>query len=201
MLIICSYCSKQADKMHGEVNRSIRGNRPIYCDRKCAGLGRRKPKAIEQKKAEKKVYDAQYRERKREYRKKQKAEYFKRTYDPVKAAVERKKTMARHVEYCRRPEYKAKKREFDRVYRAKQDYGQFWEESLIIMDIRREALSQQSRYEMDMERGRYNKSKTRKREYEKSKRTELEAVPLGNLIRNQIGNNATWSGGLNRKSG
>jgi hypothetical protein len=32
--------------------------------------------------------------------------YFERTYDPRKAAVERKKRMHLHVAYCREPRYK-----------------------------------------------------------------------------------------------
>jgi hypothetical protein len=39
----------------------------------------------------------------------------------VKAAAEyRKQRMHLHVEYCRRPEYRAWKREYDRKYRAKE---------------------------------------------------------------------------------
>src|SRR5258708_23138469 len=82
----------------------------------------------------------QYREVNRERLRAEKAAYFQRTYDPVKAAVERRKIMPRHVEYCRQPEYVAWKRGYDRTYRAKKDFGPFWEAALLVEDIGNEVL-------------------------------------------------------------
>lgn len=181
MIITCPQCKVKIDKPTGEVNRAKKGGKAIHCGKSCAGLTRRKEKTKEQKKQEKRLYDMQYRAKNGEVLKEKKRKYFQRTYDPKQAAIERKKTMPRHVEYCRRPEYKAYKQGYDRVYRAKQDYGQFWEHFILIMDIRKEALGQQSRYEMDLERGRYNKSTKRKRDYAKLNSNQLETSPLGNF--------------------
>jgi len=40
--ITCPICKKKTKKQTGAVNFSKRNNRPIYCCRKCAGIGRRK---------------------------------------------------------------------------------------------------------------------------------------------------------------
>ena len=63
---------------------------------------------------EKRLYDAAYRKKNLAMLKAKKRAYFKRTYDPVKAAIGRKARMARHVAYCRRPEYREWKRAYDK---------------------------------------------------------------------------------------
>ena len=71
-------------------------------------------------------YDRKYRARNRKRLKAEKAAYFQRTYDPAKAAVERKKRMSKHVEYCRQPEYKAWKKKYDKKRRLAR-FGDFKE--------------------------------------------------------------------------
>jgi hypothetical protein len=68
--------------------------------------------------SEKRIYDAAYRKKNRAKLKAIKRLYHKRTYDPVKAAIERKAKMKNHVEYCRRPEYKKYKSKYDAKRRA-----------------------------------------------------------------------------------
>ena len=99
-----------------------------------------KNKTKKQKVAEKREYDMEYRRKNRQLLKVKKQMYFEKTYDPVKAAEERKLKMSRHVEYCRRPEYKAWKREYDQIYRVKQNYGVFWESFIVLTDIEREVF-------------------------------------------------------------
>lgn len=183
MLIACGYCNKLAEKCTGEVNRAKKSSSPIYCNRICAGLGRRTNKTKEQKKLEKREYDKEYREKNFEARAVQKAAYHKLTYDPVKQREYNQRRMPFHIEYCRRPEYRESKKAYDRIYNAKRDYGEFWEHQLLILDIEKEALSKQSRYEIMLEKGVLNKSNKRKRAYEKLISAELENSPLGNLIR------------------
>ena len=91
---------------------------------RCSGLGRRKNKTDGQKKQEKRLYDMEYRAKNREMLKRKKRAYFQRTYDPAKAAIERKQGMPQHLEYCRRPAYKEWKRDYDRRLRAR-EYGPF----------------------------------------------------------------------------
>lgn len=141
----------------------------LYCNRKCAGMGRRGPeKSKAQRVEEKRLYDQQYRLRDPAALKARKAEYHQRTYDPVKAAKERKRGMAQHVEYCRQPAYKAWKSAYDTKYRAKRDFGPFWEAAMLLLQIEDEVTSRMSRYEVYMANGTLNKALRRKREYEGS---------------------------------
>lgn len=122
MKIICEHCGKESDKPVGAVNRAKSIKAPLYCDKKCAGLGRRTHKTKAQKVKEKRAYDAKRRIDKRAELKAWKGKYHKRTYDPVKAAADRKKKMPAHIEYCRQPEYKKYKADYDRKRRyAKRD--------------------------------------------------------------------------------
>lgn len=119
----------------GEYNRAMNAKGNIYCSKYCSGVARKGNKSIEQKKAEKKAYDEKYRREKQSIIKERKKEYFKKTYDPVKAAIDRKKKMPKHVEYCRQPKYKAYKKQYDRTYRAKLIYGEFYEAAIIVNEI------------------------------------------------------------------
>ncbi len=108
VLIICRWCKSESWKEAGVVNRSQRKGAPIFCGKTCFGLHHRSAtqKTEAQKKEEKRLYDMQYREKNVDILKVKKAAAFQKSYDPVKAAVERKKRMPKHVEYCRQPEYK-----------------------------------------------------------------------------------------------
>lgn len=178
--ITCPQCGTVALKRASEVNRARRNGNNLYCGKKCAGLGRRTNKSFEQKKAEKRLYDMEYRRKNRALLKAKKAAYFQRTYDPAKAAIERKKRMPKHVEYCRRPEYRAWKREYDRQYRAKKYFGEFWECFLLTQDIRTTVLSIQSDYEIRLNKDGLGKAQKRKRHYEKLNSRNPEIGPLGN---------------------
>ena len=136
MRFTCSHCGTKGDRLAGHINRARKIGASLYCNRECAGLGRRKPpKSRAQKIAEKAAYDRKYRARNIERLKAEKRAYFQRTYDPAKAAVERKKRMPRHVEYCRQPEYRAKKHIYDvRRYHEKA-YGPLADASLLLKDL------------------------------------------------------------------
>ena len=92
----------------------------------------------------------------------QKKEYFKQYYDPAKARVERRKRSKAHAEYCRQPEYREWKKVYDRQYRAKQVYGEFWESFLLAQDIREKVLSSMSAYEVSLSKGVLNKVQKRR---------------------------------------
>jgi cell fate (sporulation/competence/biofilm development) regulator YlbF (YheA/YmcA/DUF963 family) len=95
------------------------------------------------------AYDREYRRKNRKRLKAQKAAYFRATYDPVKAAKERKKRMPYHIAYCRQPWYRNYKREYDRRRRASQ-FGEFAEayEALkaLIKEINRQMPDRFERY-------------------------------------------------------
>jgi len=80
------------------------------------------------KKEKKRIYDMEYRRLNREKIKAKKAKWFKGYYDPKKAAIKRKAKAAQHTEYCRRPEYKKYKSQYDKVSR----HGE-WRECYEIM--------------------------------------------------------------------
>lgn len=163
---VCPVCGKDAVKPTGEVNRARRQGLPIRCGRVCAGIARRQPpKSYAQKAEEKRLYDIEYRAKNLAKITANKRAYFQATYDPDKAAIERKKTMARHVEYCRSPEYKAWKKEYDRRLRAS-EFGEFGEAYLLLLDLDREIDSRATWLELAEQKGTINKTQKRKRSYE-----------------------------------
>ncbi|NIA72446.1 hypothetical protein HBA54_28055 [Pelagibius litoralis] len=166
--ITCAFCGLPANKRAGDVNRSRKQGYAVYCGRKCAGIGRRQNKSAEELKERKRLYDIQYRAKNAQRLKAEKAAYYQRTRDPEKERAIRKAKMAQHVEYCRRPEYRAYKKQYDREYRARMKFGSFWESHMLLVDLETEVNSQASRYEVYMEKGTINKMQKRKRDYEKS---------------------------------
>lgn len=182
----CGYCGKVIWLEAGHLNRARKLGMAVYCDRKCAGLGRRSDtRTPEQKLADKAEYDRRYRERTREKKKAQARAYHLRTYDPVKAAAERKAKMPRHIEYCRRPEYRAWKREYDRKHRAQKDYGSLWETHLILLDLEGEIDDRADRYEIYQENGRLQRgAQKRKRLAAKAHSAKSEIGAVGNPARN-----------------
>jgi hypothetical protein len=112
--IKCAFCKLAFDCKNSRLNRAAEIGAPLYCGKACAGLGRRSFKSQEQKRADKAAYDAIRRVELAGRIKAEKAAHHKATYDPVKAAIERKARMHKHVAYCRRPEYRVKKSQYDR---------------------------------------------------------------------------------------
>ena len=165
---VCPQCRADYQAERGALTRAQNAGLNHYCSRACAGLARRKNRTDEEKKALKSAYDAQRRIDLADRIRAQKAAHHKETYDPVKAAIERKANMARHVAYCQRPEYKAWKVQYDRQYRAKKDFGPFWEAAMILEQVQEEVLSRATRYEIDLQNGKLNKRNRRKSGYEKT---------------------------------
>jgi hypothetical protein len=100
------------------------------------------------------AYDREYRKKNRERLRVEKAAYFQRTYDPVKAAKERKKNMHRHVEYCRQPEYRVWKKGYDRQ-RKLSGFGGFAEAFELLEALRKEIKRQEpNRFELYKQTGR-----------------------------------------------
>jgi len=149
-----------------DVERKARTGLKLFCGRVCFGLSRRKEKTAAQKKEEKRLYDARYRMLNLTLLKSKKAAYFQATYDPEKARIERKKKMPNHVEYCRRPEYRAWKSKYDSAYRAKKDYGPFWEAGMLLIELNNEVDQRATKEELALAKGTVNKALTRRREYE-----------------------------------
>lgn len=159
----CARCGKVTDRPAGHVNRSrVQGN-SLYCGRKCSGLGRRKGKTKAQKKEAKRLYDADYRIRNEAELKLKRAAYFQATYDPKKAARERKKRAHIHAAYCRQPAYRAWKSGYDRQRRAN-EYGEFAEAFQLTIDLNREIKSRSTNYEIRQQNQTFGKTQKRERE-------------------------------------
>ena len=163
MQFTCEHCGETADRPAGHVNRAPARGLHLYCDRVCMGLARRQHKTRAQKAAEKRVYDIVYRELNAAMLKAKKAEYFRATYDPSKAAAHRKMRMPYHVEYCRQPAYRVKKRTYDRKRRAA-EYGPASEAWMILLDINREVKGRMNNYEIKQANGTFGKRQARGRE-------------------------------------
>ena len=161
--IICPVCQKSALKESGAVNRAKGCGSPIYCGRACAGVGRRKGLSKAERVEAKRLYDIGYRANNQAMLKEKKAARFQATYDPEKARIERKKNMARHVEYCRRPEYRQWKADYDKRYLAEKEFGEFAESALLLRKIESEIESRATRYEIYSMNGTLNKALTRRR--------------------------------------
>lgn len=164
--IICAQCGGAAMKEIGGVNRAIRKGAPLYCNRDCAGLARRTFASDADKRAAKAAYDRQYCERNPRCPV-ERAAYYQRTRDPAREAVRRKARMPQHIEYCRRPEYRRWKAQYDRQYRAGKEFGDFGEASIILNVLCSEIAARSTFNERAAEKGTLNKHQSRRRDYER----------------------------------
>lgn len=173
MIIVCSHCKKEADKPKGAVNRALKINAPLYCDKACSGLARRDNKSLEEKRRLKSEYDKQFRKLNAERIKKAKSEAFKKDYknNPEKYKLIRQKRKEEHKQYCRRPEYKKWKAEYDKKHLAKKNYGEFAECFLLIKEIEKEYNQQEVRQINNL----HNKSQKRKQQW-KQKQNYLQRI-------------------------
>jgi len=187
VIIECAHCGAKTDKKAGEVNRARKAGLNLYCSRACSGAGRKKDERTpEQKRADKSAYDAEYRAKNREMLKAKKAAYYAENHDREKEREYRQKRMPHHVEYCRRPEYRAQKKVYDRQYRAEKFYGELADAFVLMLEIRDAALQKAGGdYELRMMKGTMSKSQQRRRDYERLNRKEPEVSPLGNLERSE----------------
>jgi hypothetical protein len=124
------------------------------------------------KKLRKAAYDRRYRKLNRERIRANHAAYFQRTYDPIKAAKERKKKMPEHVKYCRQLWYRAYKREYDRKRRANR-FGAFADAYKVLLQLVKEVRKQMpDRFERYAQSGRQqwnpiNQARRRRKLYER----------------------------------
>ena len=163
----CKICGNDIRKTQsvGHINRALKMDRNIYCSKECSFMGRRKNISIEEKKILKARYDREYKIKNKERDKPRKAAYHKKTYDPIKRRAYNQSRMSLHVEYCRRPKYKAYKKEYDSKHRAKKNYGELWESSLILKNIKSEIDNRQAKQLNQL----INKSQKRKRTCKRTK--------------------------------
>lgn len=160
---VCPQCGDRFAVETGRANRADKIGAPLYCGKVCAGLARRgPPKSVEQKKAEKAAYDREYRQRDPEGMRIYKALYYRETCDREKERAVRQARMPQHVAYCRRPEYRAKKHEYD-AKRNASEYGEYAETWRLLLDLEKEIRSQASAYERRVANGYYTRNAQKRR--------------------------------------
>jgi hypothetical protein len=157
---VCEYCGAEVKQSQSSIRRAIREGKPLYCNRVCFGMARRVP--LGQKKEVKRIYDAHRRIEKASEIRANKAAHYQRTRDPAKERETRRANMGRHLEYCRRPEYRAYKSGYDRQHRA-EEYGEFAEAYLLLLDLEREIRSRATSYERRKARGYYTRAAQQRR--------------------------------------
>lgn len=169
MKFVCQHCFKIAERLAGDVNRAMRADKPLYCNRTCAGIARQVFRTNSEKTKAKQLYDIGRRERDRDKLKAQKAAHYRsiREERKVRDKAYREDNMKRHVEYCRRPEYVKYKREYDRQYRAR-EYGDYAEAFILLQDLDKEINSRISDYDTRTLNGTLGKRQQRKRDYERT---------------------------------
>lgn len=169
---VCDQCGDASQKRAGDYNRSKKNGANLFCSRKCAHESRRIHKSLEQKKEEKRLYDLNRRQALGEELRKQKRAYYQRVKveKPEMLKAARQRRMPKHIEYCRRPEYRAKKHIYDRERYAKKNFGEMWESHVAIMAITEEIESRMSKYEVRLKNKTLNKSLQRSRNGETKRR-------------------------------
>lgn len=168
MNLTCCYCSKTFTVKNnniGQRKKSIRLGLPVYCNQKCAGLGRRNNETPEQKKEVKQWYDLFIRVSRTEdeywlnYLQTAFSFHFDYAANPDKYKKIRQAKQATHNEYCRQPEYKEWKKGYDEQYRAKKDYGDYWEAAIVLKHLDKEIDYRESKRQNKI----YNKSTSKRK--------------------------------------
>ena len=155
----CPYCGGDLHRYIGYINRAKKLGVPIYCSRVCSGLARRVERTDEEKKKIKADYDRK--RRKTIDRTEQIKSYNESPKGRAMQKRNSKKFKQSHLEYCRNPQYREYKKEYDETYRAKKSYGEFWEASIVLKKI--DELILPEKQEAKIQKGTYNKSQKRKR--------------------------------------
>lgn len=163
--VICNYCGCEVEKFIGHVNRAAKYGLNVYCNRTCAGIGRRT--SAEEKKSVKAAYDKKiYNTPERQEARKR---YFKKSYNanPEKYKAIRKAKYKKHLEYLRTPEYKEWKKEYDLKYRANKEYGEYGECAVLLIELER-LLNKQMPAELKFQMGITNKKQKRNRLWQRT---------------------------------
>ena len=166
MRCVCQQCGAEVERSTGHVNRSNAIGAPLYCNKTCAGLARRTKKPTDaEAKAAKSEYDKAYRSANLEKIKADKLAWYQANHKEIlaRATANRPKKMPLHIEYCRRPAYRAKKSEYDLKRRAVKQFGEFSEAFLALQEVEKEINQRTSRYEIYLQNGTLNKAQKRRR--------------------------------------
>ena len=181
-MFTCCYCKNTFSVKPNNIgarNRSIRLGLPIYCSQKCTGLAHRINETPEEKKEVKQWYDLFIRISRTEdeywlhYLQSAFSFHFDYTANPDKYKKIRQAKQVSHNEYCRQPKYKEWKKGYDEQYRAKQDYGDWWEAAIALKNLDKEIDFRESKRQNKL----YHKSTTkRKRAWQKQIKQSVKSL-------------------------
>ena len=180
MKFTCEQCGREASQPTGAVNRARRKGMRLFCGRACAGKGKaalrvRPLPGTPEFRTHKSAYDLARRTVKGDdIRAQKRAAYHARiaTDEAVVRAeqkAQRELNHERHAAYCRTPEYRAWKSEYDRRYRPR-EFGEFAEAHMALVELQGEIDERITREEVYAANGIVNKKQTRRREYEAAQR-------------------------------
>lgn len=171
----CAWCKKPVRKLLRDINRAAKRGGKMYCDRSCSSHARRNPNppSEEDRRARKADYDRERRAKLGEVLLAEKRAAYREAVASNPDAIrerERRNRQARaeqHAEYCRTPEYRKWKAQYDRQYRAEKQFGPFAEAALTLLELQEEISSRATRTEIYATNGPLNKWTQRRREYER----------------------------------
>ena len=168
---ICHHCGKESEKYTGHVNRALKMGNNIYCTRVCAGLGRRVERSEEEKKRIKSEYDKQRTDKHELWYLLYRAFEFRVDYEenPEKYKKERERKYEAHLKYLQTDKYKAWKKKYDEKFRARKEFGIYWECAILLKQLEEQLLKIRPdgiKFQM----GITNKTQKRKRLWQKTQR-------------------------------
>lgn len=168
--IKCKFCGNDFQRALATVK--LHGAK--FCSRRCSGQARVVPMTESERKAAKSEYDARRRngperarilaEKRGDYYKNR--ERYRRYWAKKRKQPGYKKMMRDYLAGYWTPELKALKKDYDRKFRAKRQFGPFWESHYLIQLINDEVLRQTTKYDCRISRGYYNKAQLRRRNAE-----------------------------------
>jgi hypothetical protein len=176
----CEQCGSEASRLTGDVNRARKCGARLFCDRACAGAAKAATRELPlpgtpEGRAHKSRYDRERRAKMGEVLREQKREAYRRAVEErgevvrSKQRAHREANRERHADYCRTPEYRAWKSEYDRRHRAK-EYGEFAEAHIALVQLQALVDERMTRDEIYAANGTVNKKQTRRRQYEAAQR-------------------------------
>jgi len=165
MKATCAYCKQEFEANSSAYNRATKQGLNVYCSLEHSGLGRRDKRTSEQKKADKSAYDKNRRLEKFDVIKAKKQAYDKTPEGRAAQKRRRQTRMPKHVEYCRQPEYRAKKVEYDRRHRAEKFFGEFAECAILVEQINKTLIEKADKAHLRTIQGTNTKSQRRKRQW------------------------------------
>jgi hypothetical protein len=160
MKVKCAYCGLEIEKETGHVNRALKLNMGLFCNKTCFGLSKRVNRTDEERRKIKADYDREYRKNNPDIKEKKRA-YYKTPNGRALQKRNREKRKEAHAEYIKTDKYRAWKREYDEKYHAKTKYGEYYESAIILKQLEETILPEKQ--EAKIQKGTYNKSQKRKR--------------------------------------